>query len=271
MPKVLQRFACEICEHEYRTEEEAKQCEAQGIRGDQYSVGEEYYKLGEMDSFDPSQIWRITEKFVNRKRHEAKYRMVDAEGHERIHDRYDLERGFTRTNNPNFEPRWREFGWCKLSYERYVRAYVDQLVDHSSKVGEEVTDLSRALVLEECARPWFKDSDVKRLILDLPEKGSVWFRIKTIPGDKEAAAPYRKLAEVVVGKQNDQDQTQTPITQLDLGSRIESVLRRHGVTRVQNLITCTELDLLRMRMLGKKGVDRIKEVLKARKLSLKSE
>lgn len=270
MPKILQRFACEVCEHEYRTEDEAKGCEARGIKGDQFSVGEEFYKLGEMDSFRPTQVWRITEKLVNRKRHESKYRMADPEGRERTHDAYDLEQGFVRTDNPNFDAHWQEQGWYKIRFELYTRAYVEQLSDDI--VSQSISDLSgRALVVEEIAKPWFKNSPARRIVLDLPKPGSPWFQVRIIPSNQEVVAPYRKLAQAVMGdKKESEPETSTALFQLNLPPQLENLLRRNGITTVEKLLTYTEDDLWRLRQFGKRSLVKIKAALKSRGVSLKS-
>jgi DNA-directed RNA polymerase alpha subunit len=57
-----------------------------------------------------------------------------------------------------------------------------------------------------------------------------------------------------------------PIEDLDLPQRAFNSLKRHGITKVGQLLQTPDEELLRMRNFGKKSLDEIKERLAARGL-----
>ena len=57
-----------------------------------------------------------------------------------------------------------------------------------------------------------------------------------------------------------------PIEDLDLPQRAFNSLKRHGITKVGQLLQTPDEELLRMRNFGKKSLDEIKERLVARGL-----
>ena len=57
-----------------------------------------------------------------------------------------------------------------------------------------------------------------------------------------------------------------PIEDLDLPQRASNSLKRHGITKVGQLLQTPDEELLRMRNFGKKSLDEIKERLAARGL-----
>jgi DNA-directed RNA polymerase subunit alpha len=57
-----------------------------------------------------------------------------------------------------------------------------------------------------------------------------------------------------------------PIEDLDLPQRAFNSLKRHGITKVGQLLQTPDDELLRMRNFGKKSLDEIKERLAARGL-----
>ncbi len=250
-------------------EEEAKTCEAQGIQGDQFKVGEQFYELFRMDSFIKGYAWEIKDKLVDSKHHGTKYILVSLDDKERTARSHDLESSYIRTDNPNLNANWRDQGWHKVAFDRYLRAFINQAAEQSNQHDHEVMDLSRTLVFEEAGKPWFKDSSIRTLALDMPEPGTVWFKISTISGDREVDTSYRKLAEAVVGKET--PPRGTAIELLGLEQRITNVMRQHDVTTIEKLTSHSESELLRWRLFGVTALDKVKVALKVRSLALKKE
>lgn len=62
----------------------------------------------------------------------------------------------------------------------------------------------------------------------------------------------------------------TPIEELELSVRPYNCLKRNGIHTIEQLLECTEEDLMNMRNFGQKSMEEIKQKLQERNLSLKS-
>lgn len=62
-----------------------------------------------------------------------------------------------------------------------------------------------------------------------------------------------------------------PIEQVDLTVRSYNCLKRHGISTLEDLIECTENDLINIRNFGSKSIDEVKSKLEEYGLSLKKE
>lgn len=61
-----------------------------------------------------------------------------------------------------------------------------------------------------------------------------------------------------------------PIEQLELSVRSYNCLKRQGIHTLEQLLGCTEQDLVNIRNFGEKSIDEVRDILASRNLSLKS-
>jgi DNA-directed RNA polymerase subunit alpha len=82
-----------------------------------------------------------------------------------------------------------------------------------------------------------------------------------------------KEAEIMVEKEEDKKEKvlEMTIEELDLSVRSYNCLKRAGINTVQELITKTEEDMMKVRNLGRKSLEEVQEKLQELNLGLRSE
>jgi DNA-directed RNA polymerase subunit alpha len=82
-----------------------------------------------------------------------------------------------------------------------------------------------------------------------------------------------KDAEIMVEKEEDKKEKvlEMTIEELDLSVRSYNCLKRAGINTVQELITKTEEDMMKVRNLGRKSLEEVQEKLEELGLGLRKE
>ena len=75
------------------------------------------------------------------------------------------------------------------------------------------------------------------------------------------------FGQEVVEEEVDYD---VPIEQLELSVRSYNCLKRQGINTLEQLLDCSEQDLMGIRNFGEKSIDEVRDVLTTRSLGLKT-
>ena len=89
----------------------------------------------------------------------------------------------------------------------------------------------------------------------------------------ESADANTKFSEVIVEKEDDKKEKKLEMTieELDLSVRSYNCLKRAGINTLQELTDKTEADMMRVRNLGRKSLEEVKNKLADLGLSLRQE
>ena len=89
----------------------------------------------------------------------------------------------------------------------------------------------------------------------------------------ESADANTKFSEVMVEKEDDKKEKKLEMTieELDLSVRSYNCLKRAGINTLQELTDKTESDMMRVRNLGRKSLEEVKNKLTDLGLSLRQE
>ena len=89
----------------------------------------------------------------------------------------------------------------------------------------------------------------------------------------ESADANTKFSEVMVEKEDDKKEKKLEMTieELDLSVRSYNCLKRAGINTLQELTDKTEADMMRVRNLGRKSLEEVKNKLADLGLSLRQE
>lgn len=123
-------------------------------------------------------------------------------------------------------------------------------------------------------------TDYDRLILEIETNGAVTAQEAVSMAAqivKEHLVLFEEQAEREIDEifEKKEEETKkvvtTPIEELELGVRPYNCLKRHGIHTVEQLLDCTDEDLMNMRNFGQKSMEEVKQKLSERDLSLKSD